>query len=228
MSGFVSSRADRIGIVRRDLLLTIRRRADVCVTLFFFVIVASLFPLAISPDPAVLRDLGPGVLWIAALLACMLALPRLFAVDHADGSLEQMALAPEALPLIVLKKVWVHWLASGLPIVLLAPVIAVQYALPANTIAVLSLSLLLGTPVLSLVGAIGAALTLGVRGSDLLLPLLVMPLFIPVLVFGTGAVIATQTGMSPEANLSLLAAYLLAALVLAPIATAAAIRIALE
>lgn len=215
-------------VIHHDLLQVLRRRSDIATPLFFFVMVASLFPLAVSPDPVVLRQLGPGVLWVAALLACMLSLARLFASDYTDGTLEHMVLSPHSLSLLTLGKIGVHWLVSGLPVVLLSPLLALQYGMPSSSVWLLAWSLLLGTPALSLVGAIGAALTLGVRGSGLLVALLVLPLYIPILIFGAGAVTASQTGMSAEANLSLLAASSLLALVLAPLATAAALRIAVE
>jgi heme exporter protein B len=215
-------------VLKRDLLLAFRRRSDVATTLFFFLIVSSLFPLGIGPEPAVLSSIAPGVLWVAALLAGMLSLTRLFAADFIDGSLEQMLLAPQPLTLLVTAKVLAHWLVCGLPVVLLAPLIGLQYALPNDALFVLIISLLLGTPALSLIGAIGAALTLGVRGSGLLVALLVLPLYIPVLIFGAGAVAASQHGMSAQAHLSLLAACSLLALVLAPLATAAALRISVE
>lgn len=217
-----------ITVLRRDLLLAFRRRSDVATTLFFFLIVSSLFPLGIGPEPAVLSSIAPGVLWVAALLAGMLSLTRLFAADFTDGSLEQMLLAPQPLTLLVTAKVLAHWLVCGLPVVVLAPLIGLQYALPNDALFVLIISLLLGTPALSLIGAIGAALTLGVRGSGLLVALLVLPLYIPVLIFGAGAVAASQHGMSAQAHLSLLAACSLLALVLAPLATAAALRISVE
>lgn len=217
-----------ITVIHRDLLQVLRRRSDIATTVFFFVIVASLFPLAVSPDPAVLRQIGSGVLWVAALLACMLSLARLFASDYADGTLEQMVLSPHSLTVLTLGKIVAHWLVSGLPVVLLSPLLALQYGMHSHSLLILALSLLLGTPALSLVGAIGAALTLGVRGSGLLVALLVLPLYIPVLIFGAGAVTASQTGMSAEANLSLLAASSLLALILAPLATATALRIAVE
>lgn len=215
-------------LLKRDLKLALRKRADLATSLFFFVIVASLFPLAIGPEVAVLSIIAPGVLWVAALLASMLSLTRLFASDLADGSLEQLLLAPQPLAWLVLAKILAHWLLYALPLVLLAPLIGLQYALASHVLAVLTLSLLLGTPALSLIGAIGAALTLGVRGSGLLVALLVLPLYIPLLIFGAGAVTASQHGMSATAQLSLLAAGSLLALVLAPLATAAALRISVE
>jgi heme exporter protein B len=217
-----------IALLKRDLLQAYRRRSDVATTLFFFVIVSSLFPLGIGSDSAILSKIAPGVLWVAALLAGMISLSRLFSADFADGSLEQMLLSPQPLSLLVSAKVLAHWLVCGLPVVLLAPLIGVQYALSNEAIGILVLSLLLGTPALSLIGAIGAALTLGARGSGLLVALLVLPLYIPVLIFGSLAVSASQSGMSPQAHLSLLGAISLLALILAPFATAAALRISVE
>ncbi|WP_153585379.1 heme exporter protein CcmB [Caenimonas koreensis] len=205
-----------------------RRKTEVLTALFFFVIVTSLFPLGIGPEPALLRKIGPGVLWVGALLATMLGLQRMFAADHADGTLEQMALAPSPLVLLVAGKNLAHWLVSGLPLVLLAPVLGLQFGLDGEALAMLTLGLLLGTPVLSLIGSIGAALTLGVRGGGVLLSLLVLPLFIPTLIFGAGAVQAQQSGLGAGGHLSLLAAMLLLALFFAPWATTAAVRIALE
>ncbi len=215
-------------LVRRDLLLALRRKSEVLTTLFFFVIVASLFPLGIGPEPVLLRRIAPGVLWVGALLACMLSLNRMFAADHADGTLEQMALSPEPLALLVAGKVGAHWLVSGLPLVLVAPVLGLQFDLEARSLAVLALSLLLGTPLLSLVGAIGAALTLGVRGGGVLVSLLTLPLYIPALIFGAGAVEADLSGLGAGGHLSLLGALLVLAAFFAPWATTAALRIALE
>ncbi len=215
-------------IVTRDVLLAMRRRADVATTLFFFVIVASLFPLGVGPEPKLLRAMAPGILWVAALLASMLSLGRLFDADYADGSLEQLMLAPEPLAMVVIGKVMAHWLISGLPLVLIAPVIALQFDLPTGSLGTLFLALLLGTPLLSLIGAIGAALTVGVRGGGVLVSLLVLPLYVPVLVFGAGAVDASTTGMDASGHLSILGALLLLGMVLAPWATAAALRISLE
>jgi heme exporter protein B len=209
-------------------MLAWRRRADVLATLFFFVIVVSLFPLSISPDPQLLRSIAPGVVWVAALLASMLSLGRLFSNDYVDGTLEQMLLTPQPLYLIVLGKVFAQWLVSEVPLVLIAPVLGVQFGLSQNTLVVLTLSLLLGTPVLSLIGSIGAALTLGLRGSSVLVALLVLPLYIPVLIFGALAVDASIGGANPQSHLSLLGAVLTLSLVFAPWATCAALRISLE
>ncbi len=171
-------------ILGRDLRLAMRRRTDVLTTLFFFVIVISLFPLGVGTEKQILRILGPGVVWVAALLASMLALERLFAADHEDGTLEQMLMTPQPLALVVLAKVTAHWLLTGLPLVAMAPLVGMQYHLPDIALLTMMLALLLGTPVLSLIGAIGAALTLGLRGGGILLSLLILPLYIPVLVYG--------------------------------------------
>ena len=215
-------------LIARDLRLSLRRQADIASVLFFFIIVVSLFPLGVGPQPELLRTLAPGVLWVAALLATMLSLPRLFADDLRDGTLEQLALAPQPLALAVIGKVLAHWLVSGLPLTLLAPVLGLQFDLAPDALLTLTLALLIGTPALSGIGAIGAALTLGVRGGGVLVSLLVLPLYIPVLIFGAGAVEATATGMGAQAHLSLLAALSLGGVFFAPWATAAAIRIALE
>lgn len=212
----------------RDIRLALRRRADTAAALFFFVIVASLFPLGVGPEPALLRTMAAGVVWVAALLASMLSLGRLFADDHADGTLEQLLLSVCPLPLIVLSKMAAHWLCSGLMLSLVAPLLAVQFDLPGEAIGVLLVTLLLGTPLLSLIGGIGAALTVGVRGASVLLSLLVLPLCVPVLIFGAGAVDAAVSGLAVSAHYSLLAAMLVAALFLAPWAAAAALRIALD
>ncbi len=216
------------GVVRRDLLLAARRKSDVLTTLFFFVIVVSLFPLGIGPEMDMLRKIAPGVLWVAALLATMLSLNRLFAADHADGTLEQMALSAVPLGVLVTGKVIAHWLLSGLPLVLLAPVLGLQFDLAPGSLTVLLAALAIGTPVLSLIGAIGAALTLGVRGGGVLVSLLVLPLYVPVLIFGAGAVEAEITGLGAAAHLSLLAAFFALAAFFGPWATTVALRIALE
>jgi heme exporter protein B len=215
-------------VVRRDLLLAWRRKSDVATALLFFVIVASLFPLGIGAEPNLLRGIAPGVIWVAALLSSMLSLARLFAADHADGTLEQMLLGASPLGVIVAAKTAAHWIVSGLPLVLIAPLIAVQYDLPAALYPVLALSLVLGTPVLSLIGAIGAALTLGLRGGGILLSLLVLPLYVPVLILGAGSVEMASAGMGGEGQLLLLAALLVAACAFAPWAIAAALRISME
>lgn len=215
-------------IVTRDLMLAWRRRADVLSTLFFFIIVVSLFPLGIGPETQLLRSIAPGVVWVAALLASMLSLGRLFANDYADGTLEQMLLTPQPVYLVVLGKVAAQWLVSEVPLVLIAPLIGVQFGLASDTLFTLFISLLLGTPVLSLIGSIGAALTLGLRGGGVLIALLILPLYIPVLIFGSGAVDASIMGANPQANILLLAAVLVLSMVFAPWATSAALKISLE
>jgi heme exporter protein B len=215
-------------VIQRDLLLAMRQRADVLTTLFFFIIVVSLFPLGVGPEINMLRSMAPGVVWVAALLASMLSLERMFSSDYLDGTLEQMMLSPQPLSLLVLGKALAHWMVTGVPLVLIAPILGVQFDLQTDALFVLAVSLLLGTPVLSLIGAIGAALTLGLRGGGVLVSLLVLPLYIPVLIFGAGAVEASSAGLGASAHLSLLGAFLLASLVLAPWAAAAALRISTE
>jgi len=212
----------------RDLQIALRSRAELGVQLLFYVLVVSLFPLASSPDRVLLSTMAPGILWVAALLAALLSLPRLFASDFNDGSLEQFAMSPYPLPALVSGKMLAHWLTTGLPMAVLAPLLALQYGLDSSLVIVVTLSLLLGTPILSLVGGIGAGLTLGARGGGSLLALLVLPLFVPVLIFGAGAADAVRAGLSASANFSLLGAGLLISLVGAPVAAAAAVRIALD
>ena len=215
-------------VIRRDLVLAARRRSDVLTVLLFFVIVASLFPLAVGPEPAQLRAIAPGVIWVAALLASMLGLGRVFASDHADGTLEQLVLSGSPLGVVVAAKTLAHWLVAGLPLVVIAPLIALQYDVAADLYGVLALSLLLGTPILSILGAIGAALTLGLRGGGVLLSLLILPLYVPVLILGAGAVDMAAAGLSPAGQLLILAAILIVAAVFAPWASAAALRISTE
>src|SRR5205809_3288014 len=198
-------------LVRRDLLLAWRRKSDVATALLFFVIVASLFPLGVGAEPNLLRSIAPGVIWVAALLSSMLSLGRLFAADHADGTLEQMLLGAAPLGVVAAAKGLAHWLVSGLPLVAIAPLLALQYDLPASLYGALALSLLLGTPVLSLIGAIAAALTPGLRGGGVLLALLVLPLYVPVLILGAGSVEMADAGLQPDGQLLLLAALLVLA-----------------
>ncbi len=215
-------------ILRRDLLLALRRKSDVATALLFLVVVASLFPLGFGAEPNLLRAIAPGVIWVCALLSSMLSLKMLFEGDHADGTLEQMLLAASPLGVLVAAKALAHWLVSGLPLVAIAPLIALQYDLQPALYGVLALSLLLGTPVLSLIGAIGAALTLGLRGGGVLLALLVLPLCVPVLIMGAGAVEMASAGLGGQGQLLLLAAMLLVAAAFAPWAVAAALRISSE
>ncbi len=215
-------------VVRRDLLLALRQRADVANTLLFFVVVVTMVPLGVGPELNTLRTIAPGIVWVAALLAAILSLNRLFANDYADGTLEQMLLTGEPLPVIVLAKAAAHWLVTGLPITGMAVLLAVMFDLDAGSTAILVASLALGTPALSLIGAVGAALTLGLRGGGVLITLLVLPLYVPVLIFGAGAVETAAGGLSPQGHLLLLGAMSLGAAVLAPWAIAAALRISLE
>jgi len=212
----------------RDLRIALRSRAELGVQLLFYVIVVTLFPLATTPERNLLLTMGPGVLWVAALLASLLSLPRLFAGDYADGTLEQIVLSPHPLPALVGGKILAHWLTTGLPVVVLAPLLGLQYGMPGDTLLVITVALLLGTPILSLLGAIGAALTLGLRAGGSLLALLVLPLYIPVLIFGAGSVDMWRAGLAVSGNFSLLGAGLLLAIVGAPFAAAAAVRIAMD
>jgi heme exporter protein B len=209
-------------LVWRDVTLAWRRRSDVLGTLFFFVMVVTLFPLSVGPETQLLRSIAPGVVWVAALLASMLSLSRLFAEDYADGTLEQILLTPQPIYLLA------QWLVCAMPLLLAAPLLGVQFGLSVDAPLILTASLTLGTPVVLLIGSIGAALTLGLRGAGTLTSLLVMPLYIPTLVFGAGAVQAVLVGGSPGANMRLLAAMLIFAIVFAPWAAAAALRISLE
>jgi len=214
-------------VLKRDLLLALRRRSEIFTTVFFFVLVVSLFPLGIGPDLEILRLIAPGIFWVAALLASMLALERLFSVDYEDGALEQFILSPRSLVLIILAKTGVHWLITGLPLVIICPLLALQYDLSNTAIYALFFSLLLGTPSLSLIGAIGAALTLGLRGGGVLISLLILPLCIPVLIFGAGAVEATAADLNNSGHFYMLGAILIFSLVLSPIASAFSLKIAM-
>ena len=215
-------------IITRDLRIALRRRSDTLAALIFFVMVVSLFPLSVGPEPQLLRTMAPGVIWVAALLASMLSLARLFADDFHDGTLEQMLLSGHPLSLLVMGKIAAHWLGSGLLLALMSPLLALQFDLSMTSTGVLLASLLLGTPVLSLLGAIGAALSVGLRGAGMLLSLLVLPLCVPVLIFGAGAVSADMAGLGIAGHFSLLGALFAVALVAAPIVAATALRIALE
>lgn len=215
-------------VLKRDLVLAYRRRSDVMTTVFFFVIVVSLFPFGVGPETNQLRMMAPGILWVAALLSSMLSLGRMFAFDYLDGTLEQMLLGAAPLGLVVVAKVIAHWLVSGLPLVVLAPVLGLMFDLPGDQLWVLSVSLLIGTPVLSLIGSVGAALTLGLRGGGVLVSLLVLPLYVPVLIFGAGAVGAQAAAIGAQSHLLLLAAFLTVTLLFAPWATSAALRISSE
>ena len=215
-------------MVHRDLLLVMRRKSEVLTALFFFVVVTSLFPLGVGADAALLRKIAPGVIWVAALLSTLLGLQRMFAADYADGALEQITLSPQPMVLLITGKIIAHWIVCGLPLVILAPIIGIQFDLGVNPLYVLMATLLLGTPVLSLLGSIGAALTLGVRGGSVLMSLLILPLYIPVLIFGAGAVYAESVGLDTSGHFSLLGALLILALAFVPWVSTAAVKIAIE
>lgn len=217
-----------LAMLRRETALAMRQKGEVLTPLVFFIVVASLFPLGVGPESALLLRMAPGVLWVSALLAAMLSLQRMFASDYADGSLEQMLLSSTPLTLLVVAKALSHFVLSGLPLVLVAPVLGLQFGLDGQALGILMLTLLLGTPTLSLIGSIGASLTLGVRGAGVLLSLLILPLYIPVLIFGAGAVEAHASGLGAGGHLSLLAALLVLSLFFAPLATTAALKISLE
>lgn len=215
-------------VIRRDLLLALKQKSDIVQTLFFFAVVVTLVPLGVGAETNLLRSMAPGVVWVAALLAALLSLPRLFAYDWADGTLEQMLISAEPLTVIVLAKVSAHWLVTGVPMTVFSLVFGVMFDLPAEETWVLTAALALGTPVLSLVGAIGAALTLGLRAGSVLTSLLVLPLYIPVLVFGAGAAVQVAMSVSPAAYLMVTGALTLFALAAAPFAVAAALRISMQ
>lgn len=215
-------------LLRRDLLLAYRHRGELVNPLLFFMIVVTLYPLGVSPEEALLRKIAPGVIWIAALLAALFSLENMFRSDFDDGALEQIVLSPYPLSVLVLAKILAHWLVSGLPMLLLAPLLALFLSMPAKAVYALEITLLVGTPLLSLIGAIGVALTVGLRRGGVLLTLLVLPLYIPVLIFATNAVSAAGAGMPVEGQIYFLTALLALALTLAPLATAAALRISLS
>lgn len=215
-------------IVRRDLKLAFRRGGDAANVVVFFILTITLFPFGIGPEPAILARVAPGVIWVVALLAAMLSLDRLFRDDHDDGSLEMLVLTPLPLEVVVMAKCLAHWLTTGLLLVIAAPLLAVLMAMDSEGFATLIAAMLLGTPVLSLLGAIGAALTVGLRRGGVLISLLVLPLFIPVLIFGVGAVDAAVYGLTAKPHLIMLGGLLVASVPLAPWAAAAALRLSLE
>ncbi|BCX89129.1 heme exporter protein B [Methylomarinovum tepidoasis] len=215
-------------LLKRDLILAFRHRGELLNPPLFFLMIVSLYPLGISPEPEILRTIAPGIIWIAALLSALFSLENLFKTDFADGTLEQLALSPHPLPWLVTAKVLAHWLVSGLPMLLLAPVLALLLSLSQPATLALLATLALGTPLLSLIGAVGTALTVGLRRGGVLLTLLVLPLYIPVLIFATGAVGAAAAGLPISGQLYFLAALLALASTLAPLAIAAAIRISLS
>ncbi len=217
-----------VAVVRRDLILAFRNRAEMVNPVLFFILIAMLFPLGVGAEANLLQTIAPGIIWVSALLAAMLSLDKLFRSDMEDGSLEQFLLSAHPLSILILAKVVAHWLVTGLPLLLVSPLLAVFFDLPAQATTILILTLLLGTPVLSLIGAIGVALTVGLRSGGVLLSLLVLPLYIPVLIFSCIAVDMSMTGLPVDAHLKILSAMLFLSLALAPWPAAAALKISLN
>ncbi|MCU7846025.1 MAG: heme exporter protein CcmB [Candidatus Thiodiazotropha sp. (ex Monitilora ramsayi)] len=215
-------------LLKRDMTLAYRRRAELVNPLLFFVLVTAMFPLGIGNDPKLIEAVGPGVIWVAALLAALLSLDAMFRSDYDDGSLEQFMLSAHPVSILVLAKVLAHWLVTGLPLFIAAPLLAVLLNIPGDAIPTLMLTLILGTPVLSLIGSVGVALTVGLRRGGVILSLLILPLYVPVLIFATDAVKTAIVGIPTTAQLSILSAMLVGSLVLAPLATAASLRISLS
>ncbi|MFT5235261.1 MAG: heme exporter protein B [Shewanella sp.] len=221
----ISFRQAFFTLLKRDLQISIRHKGDIFNPLLFFILVVTLFPLGIGPEPQVLSRVAPGVIWVAALLASMMSLERLFKADYNDGSLEQMLLSPQPLPLMVLAKVLAHWILTGVPLILVAPLLAVLLHLDNNSYGALIATLALGTPVLSLIGAIGVALTVGLHKGGVLLSLLILPLYIPVLIFATTAIDAAGLNLPYSGHLAIIGAMLVGSLVLAPFAIGASLRV---
>jgi heme exporter protein B len=226
-AGFGMKTASFIALVQRDLRIARRRPTEALLPVVFFVVACSLFPLGVGPESSTLRQIAPGIVWVCALVSALLSLHTMYGTDFADGSLEQMLLADQFPMGIALAKALAHWCMTGIPLLLAAPALGLLFDMPVASIGILALTLVLGTPVLSLMGGVGAALTLGLRNGALLILLLVLPLCIPVLIFGAGAVSALDMGLSPLGHLYLLGALLLLALLGAPVATAAALRISI-
>lgn len=215
-------------LLKRDLTLAVRHRAEILNPLLFFVLVTSLFPLGIGADPKLLQAVGPGVIWVAALLAALLSLEGIFRSDFEDGTLEQFLLSSHPVSVLVIAKVLAHWLITGLPLLVISPLLGVLLGLPGDAILILLITLALGTPVLSLIGAVGVALTVGLRKGGMILSLLVLPLYVPLLIFAANAVDTAAAGLPVTAHLSLISALLVLSLSLSPLATAAALRISLS
>jgi heme exporter protein B len=215
-------------VIRRDLVLALRRRSEIANPLLFFILVITLFPLGIGAQPHLLQAIAPGIIWVSALLAAMLSLDSLFRSDFDDGSLEQMLLSPHPTSVLVLAKIIAHWLVTGLPLLIVAPLLAVFLGMPNHALGILLLTLLLGTPVLSLIGAIGVALTVGLRRGGMILSLLVLPLYVPVLIFAGNAVQMAGGGLPVDAQINILISILLMALVLAPLPVAAALKMSIN
>ncbi|MEQ1485130.1 heme exporter protein CcmB [Methyloglobulus sp.] len=215
-------------IVRRDLVLAMRRRSEIANPVLFFILVITLFPLGIGAQPKLLQAIAPGIIWVSALLATMLSLDSLFRSDFDDGSLEQILLSPHPTSILVLGKITAHWLTTGLPLLIVAPLLAVFLGMPNQSLSILLITLLLGTPILSLIGAVGVALTVGLRRGGMILSLLVLPLYVPVLIFASNAVEMASTGLPVTAQINILISMLLMALVLAPWPTAAALKMSIN
>ena len=224
----MSLRTAFFAIIRRDLLLAFRRRSEIANPLFFFILIVTLFPLGVGAQHILLQAIAPGIIWVSALLAAMLSLDSLFRSDFDDGSLEQIFLSAHSVSILILGKIFAHWLVTGLPLLFVAPLLAVFLGMPDHALGVLMLTLLLGTPVLSLIGAIGVALTVGLRRGGMILSLLVLPLYVPVLIFASNAVEMATTGLPVNAQLNILGSILLLALTLAPLPTAAALKMSLN
>lgn len=215
-------------VIRRDLVLALRRRSEIANPLLFFILVITLFPLGIGAQPHLLQVIAPGIIWVSALLAAMLSLDSLFRSDFDDGSIEQILLSPHPTTVLVLAKIIAHWLVTGLPLLIVAPLLAVFLGMPNHALGILLLTLLLGTPVLSLIGAIGVALTVGLRRGGMILSLLVLPLYVPVLIFAGNAVQMASGGLPVDAQINILISILLMALVLAPLPVAAALKMSIN
>jgi len=215
-------------LLKRDLMLAFRNRAELANPLLFFIIVISLFPLAIGAEPVLLSRIAPGIIWVAALLAAMLSLDSMFRSDFEDGTLEQMLLSAHPVSVLVLAKVCAHWLVTGLPLLLISPMLASMLVLPSEAYGILMLTILIGTPVLSLVGSIGVALTIGLPKGGIILSLLVLPLYVPVLIFSASATEAAAGGFDTTAQISMLLAFLFLSISLSPVATAAALKMSMS
>ena len=217
-----------LALLRRDLVIAFRRRSEMVNPLLFFVLVTSLFPLGVGSQPKLLALMAPGVVWVAALLAALLSLDTIFRSDFEDGTLEQLLLSAQPVSVLVIAKVLAHWLITGLPLLLMAPLLGTFLGLPSQAVGTLVWSLLFGTPALSLIGAIGVALTVGLRKGGVILSLLVLPLYVPILIFGAGAVGNAAMGVDATAQMYIMAAFLIFSLTLSPVATAAALRVSLS
>jgi heme exporter protein B len=214
-------------VIRRDLILAFRRRAEIANPVFFFILVVTLFPLGVGANAKLLQAIAPGIIWVSALLAVMLSLDSMFRSDFDDGSLEQMLLSSHPLTILVFAKIVAHWLVTGLPLLLVAPLLAVFLGLPEQALGTLLITLVLATPVLSLIGSIGVSLTIGLRRGGMILSLLVLPLYIPVLIFASNAVEMASSGLAVDPQINILIAIFFIAVVLAPLPAAAAIKMSI-